>query len=120
MESVIVAFSTYLTGVAVYRASRIGHCDDGEVILICRREAWLEGILSVAQRWRRKGGGRKLWGFGFVGAGKLSSQYQIRARKLKKKKEKAPKGKRKAACVAEPRWVKAKQKQKQKMNRLLL
>lgn len=73
MESVAVAISTYLTGLTIYRASRIGHGDDGGFFVICRREAWLGGFCRL----RSGGGGKEVVGsFDFVGAGKLSSQYQ--------------------------------------------
>jgi hypothetical protein len=57
MESVVVAASTYLTGLTIYRASRIGHGDDGGFFVICRREAWLEGPCRL-----RSGGGKEVVG----------------------------------------------------------
>lgn len=61
MESVVAAVSTYLTGLTVYHTSRIGHGDDGGFFVICRREAWLEGLCRL----RSGGGGKEVVGSWF-------------------------------------------------------
>lgn len=91
MESVVAAVSTYLTGLTIYHTSRIGHGDDGGLFVICRREAWLEGLCRL----RSGGGGNEVVGSSGLwfrrGWKAVVSGSELETRK----KEKAPKGKKK-------------------------